>query len=183
MGVLLLASCASNPTSYFSDSLNTSPLTVFELDGRLAVHSTHESGQFWFHWTHDASHDKVTLYSPLGQVLGVLTRDAEGASLVDSSGKVRHADSVEFLSDKWMGWTFPLTELSYWVVGAPKPGVTFSVEHDRIHPEQLRLSQSGWEVTYLRWHQQGKYHLPDKLSFFDADISAKLVVNHWGLTE
>lgn len=180
MSMVLLGGCASTPVSYSSNTLNASPLTTFEVDGRLVVHSVHKSGQLGFHWTHHPSDDVVTFYSPLGQTLAVLTLNVTGASLVDGSGKVQHADSMETLSDKSLGWTFPLAELSYWIVGAADPNETFIIGRDEAHPEQLQLSQSGWVVTYLRWRQQGHRNLPDKLSFLGAGVSARLVVSHWG---
>lgn len=157
--------------------LNVRPPTSFTVDARLAVHTPNQSGQVALHWQHFPARDVLSFYSPLGQTLGVLTSDVQGAQWVDTDQHVQQGESVAALTQQWLGWSLPLQDLSFWVVGAPATGKTYVVAHQG---DTLQLTQSGWTVTYQRWGEVNGQALPDKLMFSGAGITGHWVVSHWG---
>lgn len=161
-------------------SLNAVPPQQFDLDGRLAVEAGRDSGQASFHWRHGPDFDRLELYSPLGQTLGVLQRDAGGADLVDSHGDVHHGSNLAALLDQWMGWPLPVDEMSSWMVGAAAPGHPYHW-YPPTAGESGRLEQSGWRVEYLRWHDGHGHPLPEKVALVAGQVRVKLLVRNWKL--
>lgn len=176
----MLAGCASVPAPVAVTGLSQKAPLQFALDGRLAVHFRDQASTANLHWLHQPQFDKLTLSSPLGQTLVVLTRDQSGASLVDNEQKVYRAPTTTELSERILGWSLPLENLTYWVVGQAVPDQTSQTQLDPEHG-LTRLMQAGWVVTYSRWQQVDGVNLPNKILLEGPDVAVRLVINEWKL--
>ncbi|MDA8224329.1 MAG: lipoprotein insertase outer membrane protein LolB [Betaproteobacteria bacterium] len=176
----LLGGCAMQPPAppVTSVALNDAPLPAFSIDGRLAMHAGKDSGQMSLHWRHTPQGDTVELYSPLGQTLGRLTRDASGASLTDSSQHTYYAHTLDSLSRQRLGWSLPFDGLADWVSGAAVPQQPYEVQRHAADAP-LQMQQSGWTVTYLRWRMVGDRRLPDRIDLVGDGVRARLLVSQW----
>lgn len=177
--VFMLAGCASVPPPVVS-GLNRNAPSQFDLEGRLAVRYQDQSSTAILHWQHRAKIDKLTLSSPLGQTLVALTRDQSGASLIDSEQKIHRAPTTAELSERILGWSLPLENLTYWVVGQAAPDQSYQTLQDAEHG-LTRLTQSGWIVTYSRWQQLEGVNLPNKILLENRGVEVRLVISDWKL--
>lgn len=173
-----LVGCATAPSQVVMPTLNQNVQDRFDLDGRLGVRYRDESSSGGIQWQHRPEMDKVILSSPLGQTLAVLNSDANGVTLIDSEHKTHHAQNAADLTAQLLGWPLPLQNLAYWVVGRTAPDQPYQIEQDAEHG-LIRLTQSGWLVTYSRWEQIEGVVLPTKLSFAGHGVEVRLIISDW----
>lgn len=178
--VLSLSGCATAPEARPPANLNANPETAFDLDGRIAVRYRHESSLANLHWQHTPAGDALTLSTPLGQTLAVLTRDERGVTLTDSNRHIHTAPTMEDITAQMLGWRLPLQDLTYWVVGSAIPQQAYQVQTDTA-TGAIQLVQSDWLVTYKRWTRVEGKNLPNSLTMTGHDISVRLIISDWRL--
>lgn len=177
IAMVLVSACAEIPPVQTAVSLNSHPPSAFNVEGRMVVHVSQQGGALGFIWHHDAQSDILQFRSPLGQTLGVLTRDAGGATLLDQAGHVTKAGSIDELMSHWVGWSIPINSLADWIMGAADPHQVYVLRHDGLG--NLQMQQLGWTITYLGWRYEQGTNLPNKLSVLGNDLTAKLIVSKW----
>lgn len=175
-----MVGCASAPPQVVVTGLNQVALNRFELDGRMVVRYRDGSSIAMIHWQHQPDNDTLALSTPLGQTLSVLTRDAHGASLIDSEKHTHQAQNVAELTERLLGWQLPIEDLSYWVAGRAAPDQSFQLQQEADHG-LTRLTQAGWVVTYDRWKQVDGMDLPNKLTLTGRGVELRLVIGEWKL--
>jgi outer membrane lipoprotein LolB len=164
----------------------TRPLSHWELRGRLAVQADDRGGQASLQWVRDGARHNIRLNGPLGRGVVRVTQDEFGARLEDSEQRVFEAANAEELLFRYTGWRLPITDLDWWVLGLPIPGVAA----DRLLDDTGRLQtlrQEGWVVRYEKYATVDGFDLPDRLQLTRAadasapDMQVRLVIDHWGL--
>ena len=162
--------------------LNARPLTVFALDGRIAVHYRDHTTLANLHWRHDAVSDTLTLSTPLGQTVAVLTRDSQGVTLTDNRQHIHSAPTMEDLTGQMLGWRLPLQNLAYWIVGSAMPDLPYRLQTEPA-TGALQLIQSDWLITYKRWTALAGTELPANLTVSGQDMTVRLVVSNWRMAQ
>ncbi len=176
--VLSLAGCASAPPAVQVQQLNPVAALSFELDGRIALRYQDQSSTAGLRWSHSLVQDVVTLSSPLGSTLAVLTRNKDGVSLIDSEQRMHQAQDSSELTEKLLGVKLPLDYLAYWVLGQAVPNVTYQTEMDATET-LARLQQAGWAVNYQRWQMLGDLNVPNKLMVVGEGSELRMVITQW----
>ena len=100
--VVLLAACAESPQR----RIDAGP--AFELAGRIAVRQQDKGFTSALRWKRAAGRDELWLTTPLGQTVGYLEADANGATLTASDQRQYRASSIESLTRSAFGWRFPV---------------------------------------------------------------------------
>ncbi|MEJ0045339.1 MAG: lipoprotein insertase outer membrane protein LolB [Rhodospirillales bacterium] len=103
-------------------------------------------------WQHNAAHDDILLLSPLGQGVMQIERDAGGATLRTADDKTYHATDPEQLAFDVTGWSIPVSGLSAWVRGVPRPGPAAGLVRDDAG-RLTRLTQDEWTIEYRNTSQ------------------------------
>ncbi|HET9113038.1 MAG TPA: lipoprotein insertase outer membrane protein LolB [Burkholderiales bacterium] len=178
--VLALSGCATSPLAQPPATLNAVPESAFDLGGRIAVRYGNESSLANLHWRHQRGSDKLTLSTPLGQTVAVMTRDSQGVTFTDSNRQVHTAPTLEDLSQQMLGWRLPLQDLTYWVVGSVIPQQAYRVRTDTASGA-IELAQSDWLVTYKRWTIVNGKELPSNLIVTGHGVTVRLVISDWRL--
>jgi len=107
-----------------------------------------------------------------------LSGTAAGVVLIDADGKIIRADDAESLLLQTIGWRLPVAGLKYWVRGLAVPGVYASERRD-LQGRLLALGQSGWAVSYVRYHSIEGVGWPAKLRLARDDVTLRLVIDEW----
>lgn len=175
---LSVAGCASTPPVVQVQQLNPTAARAFALDGRIAMRYQANATSANVHWVHNQVRDEVTLSSPLGSTLAVLTRDAQGVRVVDSDQHVYQGQDVTELTERLLGVRIPLDYLAYWVLGQAVPNVNFQTEMDAT-AMLASMQQAGWRVNYQRWQESGGYNLPNKLNVVGDGGELRMVITQW----
>jgi outer membrane lipoprotein LolB len=169
LGAALLAACAS----VAPPPVERGP--AFELAGRLAVRYQDRGFSSALRWKQAAARDELWLTTPLGQTVGYLEADANGATLTGSDQKQYRASSVESLTKSAFGWRFPVDGLRYWIFGEAAPAApAAAIERDgkrRI----TRVKDGDWQVAFTYAAEDATR--PSRLDIAGNDAEIRVVID------
>jgi outer membrane lipoprotein LolB len=190
--MMLLSACSSmQPVDvdeparmnlYQAKSDQLARFSDWSMVGRLAVSNSEDGGSGHFSWKKSSGDSQMDFHGALGRGAWRLEADEEGAELKLADGTIHHADSIDKLVRKQVGWEIPVDMLSWWVRGLVAPGEY----QQRLIDEDGNLSellQNGWTVEYGRYRIFEGMRLPVKLVARQADWKVKLAISDWKLLE
>lgn len=146
--LLFFAGCSTVPPK------STSPDTLFDLSGRIAVKYDNDGFYGNLRWIHRKHSDEVWLLSPLGQTVAHIQSTPGMARLTDRNLKEYDASDVESLTEKILGWRLPLEGLDWWVRGIASDHSPSIASFDEAH-RIVSLRQDGWEIRFARRFENG----------------------------
>jgi outer membrane lipoprotein LolB len=152
----------------------------FELKGRLGVQADGKGYSASLIWQHNAEHDDIRIYSPLGGQLARIQKTADGIRLEDAQGQVSVGRDAESLTQTLLGWRLPLTGLADWALGRPANSAMASLTWDEAG-HTLSLNEADWVIAYQQYQASPDTFLPHKLSLKNARVQLKLIVEKWTL--
>ena len=175
---LLLVGCAVTPTTETWQSPLATDIESWQFTGRVSLTRAEQGWHAGLSWQEQADRFQLKISGPLGQEEFRLTGNAAGVLLQDAGGEKIKADDAESLLLQTTGWSLPVTGLRYWVRGLPVPRVYASERRD-LHGRLLALEQSGWAISYIRYHFIEGVSWPAKLRLVRGDVTLKLVIDEW----
>ncbi len=174
-----LGACA--PTALQRETTAAPPplQEAFDASGRLSARHGADALSANFQWRHTADRDELELVSPLGQTIAVLTGNSRSARLQASNGRVLSADSWTKLTQEGLGWPLPVDGLKYWIQGAPRAGVPFTIEPG-AEGRVAVLRQDGWTIVYQAYAQSsGDAWRPSRLTATYPEVELRLAIDRW----
>jgi len=186
----LLAGCAVTPPrppaasreqAWAQRQAQLQPLHLWQLTGRLAVHSGNDGWNATFIWRQEDDKYLMKLVAPLGQGSLQLEGDSQQVELRTSEGKSAVSTDPDSLILTELGWRVPISALRYWVLGLAAPGEANMQldEFGRLH----FLDQDGWRVEFLDYTMQGNTELPSRLFVTNHQAEVRLVIKRWELAD
>ncbi len=110
------------------------------------------------------------------------------AALIGSPGQVTlkqgdeksKASSPESLLKQKLGWYLPVSGLTSWIRGIPRPGSTSSTLIDKQH-RLSRLTQNGWYIVYQSYQPgfNNNLDLPKRIQLANGPLKVTIVVRQW----
>jgi outer membrane lipoprotein LolB len=150
----------------------------WRLRGRAAIRVPDESGTLSVDWRQTGERYRLDMRGALGA--GAMRLEGRPGRVVlrRGNGERLVADNAQQLLSQTTGFDLPVERLVWWLRGQPVPdlGGTVSLD-DQQRPAQLE--QDGWQVTYDRWQEAGRYELPGRLSVKRDDVRVRLAVTQW----
>lgn len=192
----LLSSCATVSTppspapSQTGVQETTRPyLQAVDIGGRLSLryqgNNRQEALHGSFNWMQGPQETTVTLLSPLGQTLAVITDNASGATLTQNGQPPRTASDVDALTANTLGWPLPIAGLRDWLQGfaTDRNGARF-VATPAASEVQTR---DGWQIHYTAWTEPDSASGQPRPRRIDlsrntaqaGDISLRIVIDSW----
>jgi outer membrane lipoprotein LolB len=152
----------------------------FDLSGRVLVSYEGRAFSSNLRWQHLAERDEIWLLTPLGQAVGHIVSDADGATFTGADHKQYRAAGVEGLTRQALGWELPLTRLQYWIRGEVAPDSTAQgVERDDAG-RLTGLAQNEWQISIARYPSDEHEGLPRRLELRrGGDQTIRLVIDAW----
>jgi outer membrane lipoprotein LolB len=175
---LLLTGCAVTPTSETWQSPMATDIGSWQFAGRVSLTRAEQGWHAGLFWQQQADRFQLKISGPLGQEAFRLTGNAAGVLLEEADGKIIRADDAESLLLQTIGWQLPVTGLKYWVRGLPVPRVYASERRD-LQGRLLALEQSGWAISYTRYHSIEGVGWPAKLRLARGGVTVRLVIDEW----
>lgn len=189
--VLLLAGCsvlqpkappaAASPEQYRRHQASLQAVEQFEIHGRIGVQTNPRGFSGSLQWQHDAAHDEIMLFSPLGSQVAEISASPDGVVLLTSAGEKYQAADAAALTQKTLGWSLPLRGLTDWVIGRPAPGPVEDVHWDAAG-RITALRQDGWNIEYVEYTAADGLKLPSRISMKSPQLNLKLIIERWHLT-
>lgn len=126
---------------------------TLEAEGRLSVryerNGREEASHVGFQWSQQPEHLIVTLRSPLGQTMAVLTVRPGEATLSQSGEPTRSAPDIDSLANEALGWPLPIGGLADWLQGYVR---TPDGRRTAIPAEPASFDAAdGWKLAYGEW--------------------------------
>jgi outer membrane lipoprotein LolB len=181
----LAAGCATMPEPAAPGDWNgrraeLQALDGWTLNGRVAVAAGDEGFSGGLTWRQSGTRAEVELRGPVGGTALAIRVDGSGFSVTDQHGEVFDGARAREIVALHVGSDLPITELRYWLVGAPAP--------DAPHRETLggdarlaTLDQAGWQVRYDRYRAAGRLALPARLDITKGALRLRVAVLDWRL--
>jgi outer membrane lipoprotein LolB len=168
-----LTGCAQLPWMAAGES--GSP-DAFEAQGRVYVRHGVNAFTGTLRWQHAAETDEVWLGGPLGQTAAHIVRDGTGAILTTADRQEYRAFSIEALTREGLGWSLPLADLSYYVLGRVPEDAAASAERDEFG-RLVRAQRGGWSVRWVELRGEGATQRPGRLELSKDDVEIRFVVD------
>jgi outer membrane lipoprotein LolB len=160
---------------------------AIDLDGRLSVQYQQDGQDQSLHgsfsWRQNAQQTRVTLMSPLGQIIAVIEVDPAYATLTQSGQPPRSAQDVDQLAAQSLGWPLPVSGLRSWLQGfsadasgkriVATPGTTTAT------------TQDGWHIEYVSWDESDRAHVHPKRIDLQrqteqaGNVTMRIVIDQW----
>lgn len=178
LAAAMLAGCAVAPApSAPAAAVRRTPLTAFELSGRLSATDGERAASGRLEWVHTVTGDSWTAFSPLGQIVARLERDALGAHLVTADGRRVDAADADTLLPQVLGVEAPLAHLARWVQAAPRSGA--EVRRTDADGRPAVVIDDGWLIEYAEYAAEGAQALPRRIDVQRGDTRLRLFVDQW----
>lgn len=150
--------------------------TPFEMLGRVYVRYGERAFSGSMRWLHSQPSDELWLGGPLGQTAAHIRRDASGATLTTADQKTYSAFSLEGLTEKGLGWSLPVADLSYYVLGLAPEAASANVVRD-AQGRLREVRHDGWEVRWADSSSGGTGDRPGRLEMRRGDVEIRLVID------
>lgn len=166
---LMLSACAELP--FFARNAESGSPQAFEMQGRVYVRYGAKAFSGSLRWQHELARDEVWFGGPLGQTGAHIRRDFEGATLTTADQQVYRATSIEALTRDGLGWSLPLADLSYLVLGLTPPGAGSAGTGSSL------ATREGWTARMTRREGTAADAPPARLDLARDDVEIRLVVD------
>lgn len=173
----VLASCASTPKHSYT---HPSEILDWQLQGKLAVALPGKSQSAYFNWKNSTDHYDIRVNGPLGQGSAQLIKSSNTVTLRYDGGEYQ-APTGEQLMQQHLGWSFPVSNMYWWIKGLPVPGSETAAQEFDEQGQLKELQQQGWKIRYLRYQAVDQVHLPYKIVAQREQIKLTLLLKKWRL--
>ncbi len=169
--LLLLTACAT-PVVVKNHSQ-----PAFSFNGRVAIKHQSTRSNVSINWLHGAQEDDILLLAPLGQTVGKIHLEAQRVTL-DYGGKQYQAEDAESLTEKVLGWNLPVAGLRYWIQAESAVCSVAQIERNAAG-QVILMRQDGWEIHYVKYTDDSRDALPQRLELRRDDIELTLLIDEW----
>jgi outer membrane lipoprotein LolB len=171
--VVCMSGCAQLP---WMDAGDRGIAEAFEAQGRVYVRYGPKAFSGSLRWSHTVERDEVWLGGPLGQTAAHIVRDDAGAILTTADQQEYRATSIEALTREGLGWSLPLADLSYYLLGKVPEDATAGAERD-ASGRIVRATRDGWSVRWVALGDQAPAQRPGRIELNKADVEIRFVVD------
>lgn len=145
-----LVGCTTLPPAEDGEGLRPDDIERFTIEGKVAWVHPEGRGNGHLTWQQDGEDFDLLLTGPLGQGSIRLDGSPERVSLATPDGQ-RHAAQADMLLAEVLGFTIPLEQARWWLLGVPAPageaGPVRVRGHD-VHGRPADVEQDGWRIQW-----------------------------------
>ena len=158
---------------------------AFSLNGRIAA-SGAQSGKANINWQQKQDQFSVTLSGPFKIGAVELTGTPFRVTVNDGDDTYNYSSPEEALR-RIAGWSLPLAQLRYWVLGIPAPEFPAEPVFDELQRISY-LEQGGWKITFEEYRSTdvSKTDMPRRITLRPIQQTEgapaqalRLVVDEW----
>lgn|SRR6185295_4201049 len=189
LGLLTLAGCRTTPVvppvigpgadaPWALQRESLAKVTHYTLGGRVAVAANGQGFQGALRYQQQQQHAELAIDGPLG-IGGVrVSLDGEQVNISNSRGESFDGPAARSELEQRLGFTLPLAELRWWLLGLPAPGEA-ALEQDPVTGEIRAFQQTGWRVSIDARTPAMGFALPQRLVVSRDGARMKLLIENW----
>lgn len=106
--------------------------------------------------------------------------DSTGVTLWRSTTNKISAQTPEKLMYQVLGWSLPIDNLRYWILGLPAPKLAYKSQFDTYNHLSY-LQQQGWEISYANFISVNNIDLPTSIIISNPRLQVKVIIKKWEL--
>lgn len=106
--------------------------------------------------------------------------DSSGVTLWRSTTNKISAKTPEKLMYQELGWSLPMDNLRYWILGLPAPKLAYKSQFDAYN-HLIYLQQQGWEINYANFISVNNIDLPTSILISNPRLQVKVIIKKWEL--
>jgi len=184
--VMLLSSCASKPPGQvglnnWQQQQQINAISNWSVKGRIGVKTLDDGFTSNLNWQHHPDKQNFKIYGSLGQTYAELQQYGDMTKLVLSDDKIYESTDAETLVRDVLGYSLPIEQLQYWILGLPYPDGKNDLTFDELgFLTGIRFQQ--WHITYKKYKQYddfGDLYLPSKIIVTNQQVSLRLSLRDW----
>lgn len=154
-------------------------LQNWTIRGEIAVHNQQKGWNASFNWQQQPQGYQIQLFGPLGTNRIQIAGNANQVTL-RSATRFISARTPEQLIQQELGWSIPVSNLTYWLKGIPAPGISAKQSFD-LNNHIAQMSQEGWRVVYLRYIAVNGVDLPNRILLSNPYLQIRLIISQWDI--
>jgi outer membrane lipoprotein LolB len=151
----------------------------FEIRGKLGFREGKKGGNARLAFQQNKANYLLCLYGPFGSGSIRIVGQPGAVSLTDANGKIHRAATAEQLVAEVLGWSIPVSGLSYWIRGLPAPGTPPTYKQYNTAGHLIELKQQGWKIMYSDYSTTGNFHTPYLINLSNGSLQIKLILQNW----
>ena len=156
-------------------------LTDWTARARISVQMSEESFSADLIWTQIGPAYNLRLSGPFGSGALTIRGNDSKVILLTSDGQSFLASTPEELMLAQLGWSVPLSQFRYWLVGVPdlSSGDNLTAGLKDTVGRYASFSQFDCEVIYKDYYGDRDPNVPRKLSIGCEGLKSRIVVKKW----
>ena len=158
--------------------LNT--IKKWDIKGSLGITYNNQTEFAHFMWQQQYDAYAITLSSTFDIGSINIVGNSKIVTLWKSKSDKVTATTPEVLMQEELGWSLPLEDLRYWIVGLPTPKIPYKATYDAYN-HLATLKQGNWSIQYLDFAAFNDIDLPLKMTVVNPQLHVKIVINNWKL--
>jgi outer membrane lipoprotein LolB len=178
VAVIFMSACSTTPQTPLPPTQLAENIDIrnWYIKGKIGLKDGKEAHSAYLNWLQCGDDYDIRVTGPFGQGAAHLFGNDKLASLETADSQTSHAVNAEQLLSRQLGWSFPVTELLYWLRGIPSPMFSYSIQ------DQLTsFEQSEWLLSFPRLKTVDNYQLPTKIVASQDPLKITLIVKQWQL--
>jgi outer membrane lipoprotein LolB len=153
-------------------------LDRYSLNGRVAVAASGQGFSANLRYQQHPDLAEMALDGPMGLGGMRLALARDNLRVTTSSGESLDGGEARAEIERRLGFTMPLAELRWWLLGVPAPGEA-ALEQDSVTGEIRGFQQNGWQVSIETRAPALGFALPRRLIAQREGARLKLAVDQW----
>jgi outer membrane lipoprotein LolB len=176
VAIVTLASCAL----FGGGPKLAVPEVGFVVKGRMAVRDGDDGFSSSFLWQHREGRDEIDLWGPMGQGHSRLVGTGSAVTVYTAKGEVFRERDSDAAMRRWLGFTLPMTALTYWVRGERAPGYPIDGATRAESGELTMLEQLSWHLEFSAYKEfdEGR-RLPTRIVATRGQVKVTLLPAEW----
>lgn len=151
-------------------------LDAYSLTGRVAVVAKGEGFSGSLRYQQQPQRSDLALDGPMGMGGVRVALDGEVLSIDTSGGDHLDGGAARAELEKRLGFSLPLAELRWWLLGVPAPGESTVAEANGAISV---IEQAGWRISIDARAPALGFSLPQRLTATRDGARMKLLVDRW----
>ena len=154
----------------------------WDMSGVLSITHKKKRDIVRFAWNQNYNDYSIKLSGPMNMGGVRIDGSKERVKFWRSSDEVIEASTPEELVSSELGWSIPVSDIRYWVLGMPAPGKVDYKYFDRYGHLNF-FKQNGWRVKYSSFQVgvRKNLDLPSIVELQNKDVAVKIKIKELDL--